>query len=137
MRSEFPQVPRVAVKNEDGSLVARWDFQGEGVAADLIASYGDAGNWRARYWHTIDATIEGTTCQPDYPPSTLPCYISGSITDKNGIRCSTPLLREDSAALGVKASSPVPDYYGCGEWGIFQEPHLPHLNRQNMPGPSH
>ena len=115
------KVSPVAVKNEAGRLIARWDFQGDGRPADLIASYGDAGNWRGRYWHTLKAEIEGQTCQAELPAGTLPCYVSGAVVDKNGIRCSTPLVRVDSAALGVKASVPVPDYDGCAEWGGFEE----------------
>jgi dienelactone hydrolase len=130
----FPQISPVAVQREAGRLIARWNFNGEGVTADLIASYGEAGNWRARYWHTLDASIEGKTCQAALPPSTLPCYVSGSVTDKNGIRCSTPLVRVDSAALGVMGSSPVPDYDGCAEWGSFEELQMAYLARHNMSG---
>ena len=130
----FPSISPIAVKHEAGRLIARWDFKGDGVAADLIASYGDAGNWRGRYWHTFEAEIEGTTCKAELPPSTLACYISGAVTDKNGIRCSTPLLRVDSAVLGIKASTAVPDYDGCAEWGSFEEPQIAYLVRHQMSG---
>ena len=133
-KSGFPKVSPVAVTHQAGRLIARWDFQGDGVAADLIASYGEAGNWRARYWHTLSAKIEGTTCQAELPPSTLPCYVSGSATDKSGIRCSTPLVRVDSAALGVKASIPVPDYDGCDTWGSFEQPQIAYLERHQASG---
>ena len=129
-----PTVSPVAVKHEAGRLIARWDFQGDGVAADLIASYGDAGNWRARCWHTFKAEIEGTTCHAELPPSTLPCYISGAVTDRKGIRSSTPLVRVDSAALGLKAAISVPDCDGCAEWGSFEEPQIAYLARHNMSG---
>ncbi len=130
----FPSVSPVTVKHEAGRLIARWDFQGDGAAADLIASYGDAGNWRGRYWHTLKAEIEGTTCKADLPPSTLACYVSGSVTDKQGIRCSTPLLLVDSAALGFKSSISVPDYDGCAEWGSFEEPQIAYLMRHDRSG---
>jgi dienelactone hydrolase len=129
-----PKVSPITVKNESGRLMARWDFEGNGAAADLIASYGEAGNWRARYWHTLDARIDGTSCSAELAAATLPCYVSGSATDKNGIRSSTPLLRVDAAALGVRASIPVPDYDGCDAWGSFEEPQIEYLARHNMSG---
>ena len=128
------QVSPIAVNNEAGRLMARWDFQGDGVAADLIASYGDAGNWRGRYWHTIRAEIKGPMCQAELPASTLPCYVSGSVVNKNGIRVSTPLVRVDSAALGARASVPVPDYDGCAEWGGFEVDSIAYLTRHDRSG---
>jgi dienelactone hydrolase len=128
------KVSPVVVKNDNGRLIARWDFQGDGRTADLIASYGDAGNWRGRYWHTLKAGIKGQSCQSELPASTLPCYISGAVVDNGGIRCSTPLVRVDAAALGVKASVPVPDYDGCAEWGGFEEASLAYLTRHDRSG---
>lgn len=130
----FPQVSPVVVKQESGRLMAQWGFQGDAIAADLIASYGDAGNWRGRYWHTLKAEIAGTNCKVELPLGMLPCYISGAVTDKNGIRCSTPLVRVDSAALGLQTASPVPDYDGCAEWGGFEESQIAYLARHNMSG---
>ena len=131
----FPTVSPIAVNQEGERLIARWDYQGDVVAADVIASYGDAGNWRARrYWHTLNAKIKGASCIAELPATALPCYVSGSISDKNGIRCSTPLVRVDSVALGVKASIAVPDYDGCDAWGSFEEPQIAYLQRHNMSG---
>src|SRR4029077_8426259 len=86
-KGPFLKVTPVAVKNESGRLIARWEFHGEGVAADLIASYGEAGNWRGRYWHTLQAKIERQTCSVELPASTLPCFVSGAVVDKNDVRC--------------------------------------------------
>jgi dienelactone hydrolase len=132
-KKEFLTVSPVTVKNEDGRLIAWWDFEGEASAADLIASYGDAGNWRGRYWHTFKADIKDHTCRAELPAGSLPCYVSGSVIDRNGLRFSTPLLRVDAAALGVKASS-VPDYDGCVEWGGFEDSHLAFLVRHDRSG---
>jgi len=124
----------VTVRNDSGRLMAEWTFSGDAAAADLIASYGDAGNWRGRYWHTIKATIDGSTCRAEVPAGTLACYVSGSVVDKNGIRSSTSLARVDATALGVKATVPVPDYDGCVEWGGFEERQMAFLERHNRSG---
>src|SRR5262245_25817252 len=60
-KKEFVKVAPVRVTREGKRLLARWDFQGDAAAADLIASYGEAGNWRGRYWHTFKAEIRGHT----------------------------------------------------------------------------
>jgi hypothetical protein len=110
-------------------------FQGQGVVtADLIASYGDAGNWRGRYWHTIPATVAGNVCRATLPAGTLPCYVSGSVNDQGGYRYSTPLTRVDFGALGVKAATAVPDYDGCAEWGGFEDAQLAYLARHDRSG---
>lgn len=132
----FLKVTPVVVKNEEGHLIARWTFDQDAVSADLIASYGDEGNWQGRYWHTFKGEIEGKTCRAELPASTLPCFVSGAVTDKNGRRSSTPLLRVDSAALGVKAASPVPDYDGCADWGGFEEEQIAYLTRHDRSGQS-
>src|SRR5262249_38739428 len=54
--------------------------------------------------------------------------------DRSGIRSSTPLARVSAAALGVKASVPVPDYDGCAEWGGFEENQMAFLDRHNRSG---
>ncbi|HUE17138.1 MAG TPA: hypothetical protein VMR25_23370 [Planctomycetaceae bacterium] len=127
-RRVFPTVAPVRVENEGGRLIARWSFDGNGATADLIASYGEPGNWRGRYWHTFTAHIHGKTCQAELPASRLPCFVSGSVTSGEGYRSSTPLLRVDAAALGVKASTLVPDFDGCEKWGAFEEDAIAYLS---------
>ncbi len=87
----FMQVTPVVVNNEQGRLIARWEFDGAAASADLIASYGDDGNWTRRFWHTLKAEISGRTCTAELLASLLACYVSGSATDKNGsahrLRC--------------------------------------------------
>ncbi len=69
--------------NRDGNgLTAQWTVKGDATAAHLIASYGDAGNWQGRYWHTFKAEINSNTCRATFPAGTLPCYVSGSVSDK-------------------------------------------------------
>ncbi len=130
----FLRVKPVSVKNEQGRLIARWEFEGEAAAADLIISFCEAGNWQGRCWQTLKAEIDGHTCRVEIPASTLPSLVSGAVVDKNGFRSSTPLLWVDSAALGVKASRPVPDYDGCAEWGSFEEEQIAYLVRHDRSG---
>lgn len=130
----LPTVTPVALRNEGGRLIARWHFDGEVAGADLIASYGEAGNWSGRFWHTFPAQIDRRSCRAELPAATLPCYASGAVVAKNGLRTSTPLLRVEPAALGVTASLPVPDYDGCLQWGGFEDTHLAFLERHNRSG---
>ena len=124
-RHLFPSVTPIGVKNEGGRLIARWSFDGDGAAAALIASYGEPGNWRGRYWHTFSAHIDGNICQAEMPASRLPCFISGSVTSSDGYQTSTPLVRVDSMVLGVKAPTVIPDFDGCEKWGGFESMRLP------------
>jgi dienelactone hydrolase len=133
-RRPFVSLSPVAVENKGGHLAARWDFQGEAAAADLIASYGDDGNWRGRYWHTFPAQIDGHACRAELPDATLPCEVSGAVIDKQGFRYSTPLLRVDPIGLGIKASQAVPDYDGCAEWGSFEKSQIAYLWRHDRSG---
>jgi hypothetical protein len=50
------------------------------------------------------------------------------VTSGEGYRSSTPLLRVDAAALGVKASTLVPDFDGCEKWGAFEEDAIAYLS---------
>ena len=71
-RHLFPSVTPIGVKNEGGRLIARWSFDGDGAAAALIASYGEPGNWRGRYWHTFSAHIDGKIARPKCLPAVFP-----------------------------------------------------------------
>jgi dienelactone hydrolase len=130
----FPEVSPVVVTNESGRLLAAWRFKGEAVAADLIASYGDAGNWQGRYWHTFKAAITDHACRVALPDCSLPCYVSGSVVAASGIRSSTPLVRIDSTELGITPTASVPDYDGCSEWGGFEEAQVAFLVRHDRSG---
>ena len=126
-RRVFPTVASLHVENERGRLIAKWGFAGKGAAANLIASYGEPGNWRGRYWHTLRAYIDEKNCKAELPASQLPCFISGSVTNAEGYQSSTPLVRVDSQALGVKAPPLVPDFDGCEKWGGFEENAIAYL----------
>jgi dienelactone hydrolase len=130
----LPQVSPLVVANESGRVAARWRYEGDAVAADLIASYGDAGNWQGRYWHTLKATIADHVCRVDVPASPLPCYVSGSVITAGGIRSSTPLVRIDSAELRIAPTASVPDYDGCSAWGGFEETQIAYLVRHDRSG---
>ncbi|RPI77217.1 MAG: hypothetical protein EHM42_14055, partial [Planctomycetaceae bacterium] len=133
-KRRFPRVSPVEVKNDQGRLIARWKFAGDVEQADLIASYGEPGNWRGRYWHSFAATIEGGDCRAELPAGTLPCLVSGSVVSASGLRSSTRLARVDSQALGVTASIPVPAYDGCQEWGGFEAGQIAYLDRHHRGG---
>jgi dienelactone hydrolase len=130
----FLTVTPVEVVGRGGHLLTRWTFDGEGQGAELIASYGEAGHWQGRYWHTFSAEIMGHACEAVLPAGTLPCYVSGTVLDGKGFRYSTALVRVDAAALGVRAVVPVPDFDGCREWGGFEEAHLAYLVRHDRQG---
>ena len=102
-------------------LVARaeWDFAGsrELAGADLILSPGDSGNWVSRHWQTLPAQINGQLCSVELPPSPVPVFIGGAVTDRAGFRYSTPLLRVDADPRHAKAKL---SYDGCSLWGGFE-----------------
>jgi dienelactone hydrolase len=133
-KPRFPRVAPLTVKPVGGVLVAAWDFQGDADSAEVIVSFGEEGNWRGRCWVTLHSAINGRTCTAHLPASALPMFVSGSVSDRRGIRSSTPLLRVDAAALGVHPSLVVPDYDGCAEWGGFEENHVEYLARHDAGG---
>jgi len=112
---------------------AQWSFAGprEVQSADLILSYGDAGNWHTRYWKTLPAKISGQLCSVELPQGDLPFYISGAVIDKDGFRTSTPMLRV--APLENKfAGPPAPlDYDGASQWGSFEKSEQFYLDHHN------
>ncbi len=130
----LPTVTPVKVQNAAGRIVANWEFDGAVATADLIASYGAAGNWKNRYWHTFPAKIDGHSCHAALPAAKLPSLISGSVVTKSGLRASTPLLDLNSKKLGVDAAVLVPDYDGTSEWGGFEESQMAYLARHNRSG---
>ncbi len=130
----FTKVSPVTVRNEAGVLVATWDFDGDATSADMIASYGETGNWRGRYWHTLPAEINGRKCRATLPAGSLPCYISGAVISPRGGRSSTSLQRIEADRLGIHATVPGPDYDGCREWGGLEDNHMAFLAQHNACG---
>ncbi|MCY2962709.1 MAG: hypothetical protein NT069_03500 [Planctomycetota bacterium] len=130
----LPTVSALSVQNEGNHLIARWWVADEVESADLIASFGESGNWRGRYWHTFPATIENGECRAELPAATLPCFVSGSVVSKTGLRSSTPLLRVEAKELGITATVAVPSYDGCSLWGGFEEPQIAYLDRHTKGG---
>ncbi len=118
--------------------VARWTFDGprKAASAELILSYGDAGNWSGRYWKTLPATIKDRSCVAELPASALPYFISGAVLDADGGRYSTPLLRIDPAKVGLQDAAAVPDYDGSSEWGSFGESQVNYLRLHGLPVPA-
>lgn len=130
----FTKVSPIAVTKNGNDLIARWDFEGQGTSAHLIVSYGEAGNWRGRYWHSIAAPIEGQSASAKLPAGSLPCFISGTVISSSGIRSSTPLLKVVADEHGVTAPTPCPDYDGCSEWGDFEESQIAFLRIHTQSG---
>ena len=118
----YPQATPITVKKRGNELVGQWSFtappERKIVAADLILSYGEAGNWRSRLWITLPVQMAGQTCTVTLPASTVPYFISGAVVEENGYRHSTPLLQVDPRQYGVKVTPPVVDSFA--EWGGFE-----------------
>jgi hypothetical protein len=133
----FLEVSPLTVSRQ-GLPRARWTFTGprRAVAAELLLSCGDAGNWSGRYWKTLRADLGDHACTADLPASAVPYYISGNVLDAEGFRSSTPVLRVDPAGLGLRQPGVVPDYDGCSEWGSFEEDQIPYLKRHGLPVPA-
>ena len=134
----FQALTPLELTKKEKSLLANWSFSGprEVKSADLMLSYGDAGNWNSRYWITLKAEIEGGKCVVKLPSAAMRCYIGGSVTDKDGFRYSTPLVRVDPVALGVADPDAFPDYNGCSEWGGFEEAQVIYLQRGGFMNPT-
>ena len=63
----------------------------------------------------------------ELPPSPLPFYVGGAVTDRQGFRYSTPLLRVDPAGVGLLQPQAKLAYDGCGVWGGFEPAGVEHL----------
>lgn len=128
------RVSPVEVTVEGNSLIAGWDFQGDAASADLIVSFGEPGNWRGRFWHTVPAEVRGRKCTAKIPVGSLPCFVSGAVVNADGIRTSTPLRQVDAKLLGLEPDIPCPDYDGCQEWGGFEPNHIAFVERHTSSG---
>ncbi len=130
----FLSVGGLTVKADGLRRVATWTFAGPGAAsaAELLVSYGEAGNWRGRYWQTVKAAVDGRTFRAELPASGLPAFVSGTVIDRDGFRYSTGLLRVGPVP---GAAAAPPDYDGCSEWGDFEEGQLPYLRLHGLPVP--
>jgi dienelactone hydrolase len=119
------------VEKKGKDLVAKWTFSGKRPVkrAEVLLSFGDSGNWRARYWISVPAQIDGQTCQAVLPPCKSIAFVSGTVLDNESFRSSTPLVRIDPAALGLATSANIPDYNTCSEWGSFEPAHVEFLDR--------
>ena len=118
----FPELTPITVSRQGGEVLATWTFfappERQPASADLMLSYGEAGNWRCRNWITLPAQIEGSTCTARLPTSSLPIFISGSVVAENGYRHSTPMLRVDPGQHGLLGPQPNVDSFA--EWGGFE-----------------
>jgi dienelactone hydrolase len=113
---------KVVVNTAEKARFAQWTFNGprKVTSAEIIFSYGEAGNWSHRYWQTTKARIDGNTCSVRLPAGTLPYYFSGTVIDEENFRYSTPLVFEPASRTGRDIFS---GYNGASEWGGFEEAH--------------
>jgi dienelactone hydrolase len=124
----FVELSPLAVRtSKDRRQWAEWSFKGsrEIRRADLMLSYGKAGNWVSRYWIVQPVAISGNVCRADWPASSLPYYIAGSCSDTQEYRYSTALLYVPPSETGKAAG--LPAYNGCSLWGGFEAEHVGYL----------
>lgn len=126
----FTTLSPLTIRNEEE---ARWDFSGPRkiVRAELLLSHGEAGNWKSRFWQTIPAKIEGNTCIALLPKAAVPSFITATVTDQDGFRTATPLVR-----LAETATAAKPDYDGASLWGGFEPPHTKFLELHGLKMPT-
>ncbi len=134
----FNQVGPLSVVKPRGVPAATWESSGprEVKSAELILSYGDEGNWTSRYWIRHDAKREHGRYTAHLPHSSIPYYIGGAITDTQGFRYSTPLVKIDPAKLAIEKNPVPPDYNGCSEWGGFEPDHVMFLKAHAFMNPT-
>jgi hypothetical protein len=128
------------IEKRGNSLWAQWSYTApedaassdashQSGSAHLILSWGDAGNWHARYWKTLRAQMRDGVCWVRLPDSNMPFYISGSVVDENGFVSSTPLKRVEPRLYRIEYSYTPLNYDGCSEWGNFEVAQVPYLKR--------
>lgn len=123
----FVAVTPLELAKGRGRMAASWTFTpvaGRPIkSAELALSFGDAGNWSARYWKVLPASIRESKCAAALPLTTQPYYLVGTVIDDQGYRYSTPLLRVSPAEQGFKTLTAKLDYNGA-MWGDFEDANL-------------
>lgn len=127
-KAPFVKVSPLNVVKKGDRLYARWSFTPAPgrpvISADLALSFGEAGNWTARYWQPAPARIDGTQCEIELPVTSMPYYITGAVCDEQGYRYSTPLVRVSPAELlRPRTAREILNYNGA-IWGDFEESSL-------------
>lgn len=133
----FLRVTPVRLVKQAHGTIANWSYEGprEAVSAEVILSYGEAGNWTRRYWITLPAQFKDGGCTLKLPPSDIPCFISGTVIDKEDFRYSTPLLRVAPADFISGERKAMLDYDGCAMWGGFEETQVRYLEAHSWACP--
>ena len=62
-------------------------------------------------------------------------YVGGNVTDAEGFRSSTPLVRIDPVRHGLLDRQAAPAYDGAAAWGGFEEPQAVFLRRCGLACP--
>lgn len=134
------EVSPLKIEAKNGEIWASWDYSGPRRArrADVIVSWGEAGNWHTRSWQTLKAKIRKKRCVLRLPEGDgKPFFLAGSVTDKMGLRVSTPLVRVNPTLVSVAllpivnqpAANAVLATDGCSEWGDFEWSDCVYLRR--------
>ena len=125
----FLKVTPIHLEKKGRAIMAQWEFSGPRTAtsAELILSYGE-GNWPRRAWTTLPATMKDGACAVELPSSTIPFYISGTISDAKGFRYSTSLLKVEPQTFGKKPRANMLPVNGAAMWGGFEEHEIRFLN---------
>lgn len=119
----FIQLTPLQVSKKEDDLLAEWTARGPRkiASAELILSYGDAGNWQSRNWNVLQAEIKDGVCTAKLPVTSTVYYISGAVLDSDTFRYSTPMLRVNSTEFGAKGFPASWNYDGAAYWGGFEE----------------
>lgn len=138
-RTPYNKPGALRVYQEDGRLMASWDWTGDNpvAKAELVVSYGPVRPWHGwvqRHHEAYPARIEGSTATADVPvPRTdLELYVYGNITDANGVVMSTLPLAVNPAALGVAAPAPMSPV-NCFPIGGFEPEDITFLKMHGFP----
>jgi hypothetical protein len=138
-KAGFLEPTPLRVTWRDGALWAAWGYSGprRAASADVMISWGEAGNWHTRYWKTLPATAHSGTCWVRLPSTKAPFFIAGSVTDTLGFRTSTPLKRVNPQIVAPQIAQvdlsptvdPVLDTNGADDWGGFEWDDCVYLRR--------
>jgi hypothetical protein len=153
----FLKLSNLRVTRRGGEVWAGWEFSGPRPArfAEVALSPGRVGNWHARAWTTMRATLrfspkgaKGGRCWLRLPRADAPFVLFGTVEDRTGFRYSTPLVQVNPAALlGAAAvqraarsdsgeTADLADLIdGCAPWGGFERDGLVWLRRHKWLSP--
>lgn len=133
----FPVVSPLSVARVGKSVEVTWKFSGPRPmkSAELMLSYGPAGNWARRYWIVKPAKLEGDTCRVVLPPCGTACYVGGAVLDEKGFRYSTPIQLIEAGDFTPGYGVDDAHYDGASLWSGFEEAQIKILDGLGFPHP--